>query len=124
MKECPICGELIRVKARKCRYCGEIIDRGLAAAKKREKQRDMMRRRKIYGSSEVSSAKTAFICGLLGFFCFGFILGPLAIFLGLSAHSELKRRKGASGGGMATAGIILGIVDIIAWVIFMALYMG
>jgi hypothetical protein len=123
MKECPICGELIRAKARKCRFCGEIIDRGLAAAKKREKQRDMMRRRRIYGSSEVSSAKTAFICGLLGLFCFGIILGPIAIFLGISAHSELKRRQGASGAGMATAGIIMGIADIIAWVIFIAVYM-
>ena len=123
MKECPICGEHIRLKARKCRYCGEIIDRGLAKAKKKEKHRDLMRRRRTYGPSEVSSAKTAFICGLLGLFCFGVILGPMAIFLGISAHNEIKRRKGeATGAGMATAGIVLGGIDIIAWIIFISMY--
>lgn len=121
MKECPICGELIRVKARKCRYCGEIIDRGLAAAKKREKHRDMMRRRRVYSPrGEVSSAKSALICGILGLFCVGVILGPIAILLGISALGELKRRPEASGGGMAIAGIVLGVVDIIGSIIIIA----
>ena len=47
------------------------------------------------------------ICGVLGLFIFGIILGPLALYFGGKARS-LDSNQG-------TAGIVLGIIDIILW---------
>jgi hypothetical protein len=42
----------------------------------------------------------------------GFVLGALALGLGLAARAQI-RREGMSGGGQAMAGVILGIVAIV-----------
>jgi hypothetical protein len=49
------------------------------------------------------------ICGIVGFIIFGLILGIVAISLGIQG------RKGQSLRGVATAGIVLGVIDIAAW---------
>lgn len=49
------------------------------------------------------------ICGILGLFIFGIILGPLALYFGYKAKS-LDKSQG-------TGGIILGIIDILLWVV-------
>lgn len=56
-----------------------------------------------------SAASTAQICGILGIFLFGFVLGIVAIVQGKKAH-----RLGYTG-RKASAGITLGIIDIILW---------
>lgn len=38
-RPCPMCGELIRAHAAKCRYCGEIFDPGLRSLERRKQQR-------------------------------------------------------------------------------------
>jgi hypothetical protein len=60
-----------------------------------------------------SKAKSAMICGIVGLLCFGVILGPIALGLGIKAKSTLTRYDVADGQGMAMAGIVLGTVDII-----------
>ena len=47
----------------------------------------------------------ALVVGILSLFCCGIVLGPIAIYLGVSA-----RRDGA--GGTATAGMVLGIIAV------------
>ena len=81
-------------------------------------------------------AIAALIVGIsapLGAFVFlgvsGVILGAVAVFLGLTARSRIKRSGGAlGGGGMALAGWVLGLVGIIvggAWALYLfALYMA
>lgn len=54
----------------------------------------------------------ALICGFVGLFILGVVLGAVAIFFG-----ERARRAGA--GGMATAGFILGIVDVALFVLLL-----
>ncbi|CAN5319109.1 hypothetical protein BH09ACT12_BH09ACT12_03150 [soil metagenome] len=47
------------------------------------------------------------VTGILGILCCG-ILGPVAIFLANTAKKEMG--NGQQGGGLATAGLILGII--------------
>jgi len=56
-------------------------------------------------------ATASMICGIVGLVLFGIILGPIAIALGVQARNEI-RNTGQSGSGMATAGIVLGIIDV------------
>ena len=55
------------------------------------------------------------ICGIIGLFCFGFILGIIALVKGLSANKQLKALGLPT--GQAIAGIVLGIIGIAGWAI-------
>jgi hypothetical protein len=60
-----------------------------------------------------SKAKSAMICGIVGLLCFGVVLGPIALGLGIKARSTLVQYGAPDGQGMAMAGIVLGTIDII-----------
>jgi hypothetical protein len=67
-------------------------------------------------------AIASLVCGIIGLFVLTIILGPLAIIFGLLAH-----RKAPS--GLAKAGIIVGVVDVILAVVYLStsgfgLYVG
>ena len=51
------------------------------------------------------------VCGIVSFFCFGFILGLLAIIFGAVA-----KNKGYQG-GMATSGVVLGCIALALYVV-------
>ena len=59
-----------------------------------------------------SKALWSMILGILGLVCCGIFTGIPAILLALSARKEIER-TGQSGGGMATAGLILGVLSVI-----------
>jgi hypothetical protein len=68
----------------------------------------------------VPEAKTALILGIVGLFCFGFILGVFAIVNGFKAAKIIGQNPDKlAGSAMAIAGIILGFIDIIGWVAMM-----
>jgi hypothetical protein len=55
--------------------------------------------------------------------CFGIILGPIAIFLGLSAKKQIKENpQGLTGDCQATAGIVCGSIAIALWLLFIILW--
>ena len=56
------------------------------------------------------------ICGLVGFFCCGVILGPAAIILGIL---QLKKQ---SGKGLAIAGIVTGAISTLLYVVMIIIY--
>lgn len=56
------------------------------------------------------------VCGIVGLLLFGIILGPIAIALGAWAKSDPSQ----GGSGMATAGIVLGIIDVFAFFVAIA----
>ncbi|WP_369217766.1 DUF4190 domain-containing protein [Streptomyces flavofungini] len=77
------------------------------------------------GSSAASSgartngfAVAGLVCGIVGLFLLSFVLGPLAIVFGAIALRQKAVR--GSGGGMAKAGIILGIVDVVLFIVVLA----
>ncbi|WP_250282894.1 hypothetical protein [Frankia sp. CiP1_Cm_nod2] len=50
------------------------------------------------------------VCGIIGLFLLGIILGIVAIAFGV------RGRRGG-GGHLATAGLVLGIVDVALWIV-------
>ncbi|MEI2825703.1 MAG: DUF4190 domain-containing protein [Dermatophilaceae bacterium] len=69
-----------------------------------------------------NNALVSLICGIAGFLCFGIVLGPIAIITGRKAQAEIAASGGRqSGEGMAKAGVILGIVALVLWVIGLVL---
>jgi hypothetical protein len=66
-------------------------------------------------------AIAAFICGLAGIPLFGVITGLVAILLGCLALSNLRGRKGL---GLAVSGLVLGVVDVVGWVVFLGIMLS
>ena len=74
----------------------------------------------VYNAAPVAQpgkglAIAGMVCGIVSFFCFGVILGILAIIFGGVAKSKGYR------GGMATAGIACGAIGLALWVIMLIL---
>lgn len=58
-------------------------------------------------------AIASMVCGIVGLFIFGIVLGILAIIFGAISIGKIKRSGGyLRGKGMAVAGLVLGIVGI------------
>lgn len=62
------------------------------------------------------------VCGIVGIFIANIILGPLALIFGGIGLS--RANKGAKFKGMAIAALILGVVDIILFVVAIAVLSG
>ena len=62
------------------------------------------------------------VCAIIGLFILGIVLGPVAIFLGVQAKQEIKARPSQlKGEGMATAGIVIGVIAFIGSIIIIAM---
>ena len=76
------------------------------------------------GASMNGFALAGFICSIVGLILFGLILGVVAIILSAIGLSKINKDPlGWNGRGLAIAGIIIGILDIIGWIIFLALFL-
>ncbi len=64
-----------------------------------------------------SQATLALVLGIIGLFCCP-ILGPVALFIGNSSRQRIEASGGTlGGGGLATAGFVLGIIGTIVLVL-------
>lgn len=78
-----------------------------------------------YGSSPAASARSntnglaiaSLCCGVVGVAFASVILGPVAILLG---YFGLRQAPGKGGAGMAKAGMVLGVVDLIIFAVLLA----
>ncbi|MEU1128225.1 DUF4190 domain-containing protein [Streptomyces sp. NPDC005899] len=61
-------------------------------------------------------AVASLVCGIVGLFFFNVVLGPVAIVLGAVALRQVAAKGGA---GLAKAGLILGIVDVVLFIVLM-----
>jgi len=62
------------------------------------------------GQMPNQAAKESLMLAIVGLFCLGFILGPIAIYKSIQARSAMSRDPNLGGGGMATAGLVIGII--------------
>lgn len=69
-------------------------------------------------------ATGSLVCGIIGLFFCGLILGIIAIVLGTGAKKAMQQSGNFDGQGMATAGVVLGIIDLILHVVIAIIYIA
>ena len=63
-------------------------------------------------------AIASLVCGIVGFLFFGVILGTVALVLGSKARTRISSQpERLKGSGLALAGMILGAIDLAAFVL-------
>jgi hypothetical protein len=69
-------------------------------------------------ASEIKNqAIASLVVGIIGFFCFGFLLGPFAIYRGSKALRLIRENNiGQEHATLAQVGRVLGIVSLVLWV--------
>lgn len=59
------------------------------------------------------------MCAVIGFFILGIVFGAVAIVVGYRARNEIRNEPlRFKGDGLARAGIVLGVVDVVINVVF------
>jgi len=115
---------MILLDARKCRFCGEVIDRELAIAKERERIRVFERRKQIM-HNWLPGARGALVCGVVGLLlapCLGAILSPAGILMAVQALKEHKQSPHLEGKGLAWGGLATGLLGLLALIVFWVLW--
>lgn len=109
MMRCPSCKATLPIGTQICAVCRTITTPdGL-----------------YHGPLTTAKAATkALTFGILGLFICGVIFGPLAISNANAAKREIASDPTVGGGGLATAGLVLGIIDLVAWVIIILARVG
>lgn len=74
-----------------------------------------------YGSDAPRRARQALTVAIVAFFLFGFVLGPVAIWMGTSAKKEIDQNPAIGGRGQAIAAIIIGAIAAVWNVLMYAL---
>ncbi|MFC2172804.1 DUF4190 domain-containing protein [Acidobacteriota bacterium] len=65
-------------------------------------------------------ALASLLCGIIGFFVCGPILGTIAIIQGNKARKLVREfPEQYTGGGLGTAGLVMGIIDLVGWALVM-----
>lgn len=69
-------------------------------------------------------AVASLVCGIIGMFICGIVLGPIAIVQSNKAKAAMKDDPTLGGAGMATAGMVLGIVSLVTFAVFFMIGMS
>lgn len=93
-KTCPVCGREIKLEALKCRHCKSYLDPEMKDS--------------LTPKGEAPNAKSALTNAIIGIFCFGFVLGPIAVFKGIKVLNVIANDPGYTGRGKAIAAIVIG----------------
>jgi hypothetical protein len=77
------------------------------------------------GTTTRTSGKAiaSLVLGIVSLFFFGMIAGLLAIVLGYQARKEMDADPSLGGRGLATAGMTLGIIGVVLWVIIILIWL-
>lgn len=111
MPYCEYCGSQVGETAAACASCGHPL--GAPAAPP-----------VAAAAGTEPTAIAALICGIIGVVSCPYVLSVAALVLGLVARSKIRATPGLGGGGMATAGVVLGIVGLVVGVLTTVLWRG
>jgi hypothetical protein len=106
---CPRCGSAIPIGSQICMNCKHITSPD-----------------GIYHGPKTTApgATASLVFGLLGLLICGVIFGPIAISKANAAKAAIKMDPTLGGEGLATAGMVLGIIDIVGAVILLLARVG
>jgi hypothetical protein len=118
-KRCPYCAERVLAEARKCKHCGEIIDRRLRAARRFEEEGPAYYDPPEPGSAATGLGVASLALGLLALTfawipCIGVLSLPLSgvgLILGIVGWASAGSRDN-SGLGLSIAGTLLCLLAI------------
>jgi len=116
---CPKCGAQIPDDSEFCSKCGAALKVTQQAGV--QPQTPQASSQTVVSSPKKTSgtAIASLVLGLVGIF-FGLITSILAIIFGGVAISQINKSEGQIGGhGMAVAGLVLGIIMTIVWVVIL-----
>jgi hypothetical protein len=103
---CPDC--LVEIQGQK--YCGACKTMALRGAPPTIALTDE-------ATIPCKEANEALTYSIIGIFCFGIILEPIAISKALKAKKMIALNPRLSGSGKATAGLIIGIIALVLWIL-------
>lgn len=102
----PFCAAcLVEIKGQK--YCGACKVMALAGAPAPTEE----------GTIPCKEANEALMFSIIALFCFGFIIGPLAISKASKAKKMIALNPQLTGSGKATAATVIGIVAVVVWLL-------
>jgi len=73
----------------------------------------------VDGIETSEAAGKALTYSIVGIFCFGIILGPMAIAKAIEAKKEIREDPRLGGLAKANVGLLLGAAEIVLWLIGM-----
>ena len=117
-KFCRNCGNKMSEADRFCPNCGTDSQVGAAPVQNYNVQQNY--------NTQVAPRKTngfavaSFVCSMVGIVIFGIIMGILAICFGTVGLNRIKAFPQEGGKGLAIAGIIVGIIEVIIMIYYFA----
>ena len=113
-KVCNHCGTMLADDEKFCPNCGAKV----------EEVKEVVKEAEVYTSNNETTTNTgaptktngmaiaSMICGIVGLVVAALWLGITAICLSIAAKNRMKVFPNEKGKGMATAGLVLGIIDV------------
>lgn len=117
-KTCKACGKVINEGDKFCQACGAKIENEVVQETVENNVQNNTSNKK---ETTNGLAIAGFVCSLVGLFILGIWLGILAICFGVSAKKHIKLFENEKGNGLATAAIVIGIIDIVGAILIVML---
>ena len=126
-KFCKYCGSELNEGSKFCQKCGakieeiienndpiKTVENGLNNNPVNNNQTNENKRDDVNGETKTNPAAVAsVVCSLVGLIIAGLPLGIVAICLSVAAKIHIKVIPNEKGSGMATAGLVIGIIDVV-----------
>ena len=116
-KICKVCGKIINEGDKFCQGCGASVEDEVAYVQNNATVNPQYNQINNNAGKTNPSAIAGFVCSLVGLLISGIFMGIIAISLGVSAKKHIEIFKDEKGKGLATAAIVIGIIDIVGAII-------